>query len=530
MTYNLINYDGFEKYGPVSDASTFTVINATNFGTNNNSTLLNQSFTQEWTSSFLFGNPSAGIITGLNGSGRALCIIQGSSGPSGYTRNLPANYSRVIFGFAFMTNLVNQGGINFVDAGNNVQSSIWIDTSGRINFSRASAGNTPVLYTSSALILTNTRYYLEIDLTTNSSTGRFQIWLNGTSLTTLTSQNTQTTSNAYINQFQVTTGTGSAGKFAWDDMYWQDNTAGTYSPLGDCTIDALSPASDSSIQFSITASKLGPWFYEQTNNQGTQGTGGNVVWWMPVTPSVAKTLNSVSFLAYTTNGAANFRGVVYSDSSGNPGSLLSTGPQVTGVTNAIPLTLPLTTPQTLTANTQYWIGFITDSNVAIVEADNWSNKGKFQSVTYTSGAPATASPGGSVNTWMVWGNCTGNASSFENVANNAPPPINSIGTLIAYNQDNTVGHEDLFRFTALPTIPTAIYAVKISTFAAKSDVGARTFTNQVKSGAVDSSGVANTLLTSPIWFSDIYPNDPNTSSAWSATAVNALTAGYKIAS
>jgi len=70
-----------------------------------------------------------------------------------------------------------------------------------------------------------------------------------------------------------------------------------------------------------------------------------------------------------TSGTAKFKAVVYADSAGAPGSLLSSGTEVVGCTSGSTLTGALITPQSLTAGTPCWIGFITDTSVVLQQAD-----------------------------------------------------------------------------------------------------------------------------------------------------------------
>lgn len=525
----LIGIEGFEKYGPAG-ATTFEAYNAANL-MNFNATLTfmpSQSMQSEWVPVSEFTN-GLGIITGLNGRGKALGCSAGNN-PLQMFRTLPTNYARMIFGFAFKEtmqagNTGGYGGLCFYD-GVTAQCGISINVLGQIVIWRGEVSFGTVIYASAPLVIPNTRNYLEVDITVHNSAGAFTIWLNGNQITTMSSQNTRGgTSNNYMNTFSPRV--GSSMKFAWDDMYWRDNTDGLATPYGDCGIAGLTPTGDSSVQFSPALSTLGPWYVNQV--VATNNGGANQLLLVPVTPTTNMTINSVQAFPDTTSGSINNKGVIYADSAGSPGALLSSGTQVTGMTTNIVLNLPLVTPQALTGGTQYWIGLISDTNWLQWLSDQWTTKGQFKSNTYASGAPNPAGTmGGSFNTPMFWGSCTGAPNNYENLIGSPPPNI--VGTNLAYNQSSTVGQEDLFTYSSLPVTPTTVFAIKISTFAAKSDSGARTFTNQIKSSTTDQAGATQTLNGNYVWYSDLYLTDPHTGIAWTGSGVNALTAGYKLTS
>lgn len=93
---------------------------------------------------------------------------------------------------------------------------------------------------------------------------------------------------------------------------------------------------------------------------------------------------------------------------------------------------------------------------------------------------------------------------------------------------NTVGAYDLYEFVNLSTSANSISAVTISALAQKIDVGTRAISLQVKSGSTTSDGANNYLSGSYSQYSRILNTDPNTSSAWSTSAINAIQAGIKV--
>jgi hypothetical protein len=521
--------DGFEKYGPSGTPdvpSTLAGVIATT------ASLGNGGNTNEASQGFLLGawlalttsNGFASLMQGRGGAGTLAFVLKSTTGLITATRNLPANDSRIILGFAFQSVLIGNCGVRFNDNGT-VQCALWVDSGGHINFGHGDVGGT-AQYTSTQTIPANSWHYIEIDLTINSTTGAFQIWLDGASITNQSAQNTRGGStNNYVNQIALVTVTGS-GAAAFDDMYCFDTTgAANNAQRGDSTVDLLVATADSAVAFAKTASVIGNYRQATLSNNAP---GANKLVLEKVTPAVGVTLNSIGILPVATSATAKFKGVVYADSSGSPGTLLSSGTEAIGCTNGTNLSLALTTPQALTAGTAYWIGYITDTSIAIQQSDNISATGVSANNTYTSGAPGTAP---AVTTgqplWAIWGNCTGAASNYAQVIN-APGPV-SQGADLAYNSSSTVGQEDLFTMSALPVTPQSIATVVVTVLAQKSDSGARTLSTNLKSGSTDSASAAITIGTSMQFYSVNYDTDPATGAAWTASGVNAMKTGYSVA-
>jgi hypothetical protein len=96
-----------------------------------------------------------------------------------------------------------------------------------------------------------------------------------------------------------------------------------------------------------------------------------------------------------------------------------------------------------------------------------------------------------------------------------------------YVQSTTIGHEDLYDVTDMGVTPLSIFAVAVNTRAKKTDTGAVTMKNHLKSGATDSAGAAAVLSGSYAQYADYYGKDPNGTIAWTAAAVDAAQIGFK---
>lgn len=97
-----------------------------------------------------------------------------------------------------------------------------------------------------------------------------------------------------------------------------------------------------------------------------------------------------------------------------------------------------------------------------------------------------------------------------------------------YVENATLGATDRYTSGALGVTGT-VHAVQISTTARKTDSASRAFKSSIKSGATEKEdGTEHFLNASYLVYIDIYEVDPNTSSAWTITNVDAMDFGFKI--
>jgi len=207
-------------------------------------------------------------------------------------------------------------------------------------------------------------------------------------------------------------------------------------------------------------------------------------------------------------------------------SLLSTGPEVVGCISGSTLTATLTSNPTLVAGTQYAIGFITDTSIALRESDT-NTIGLKGPIPY--GLPPNilvllSSPNQS--NWMIYGNCTSPSNNYTSV--NLNPPIDDI----SYVSSSTPGQEDLYGFPMLTATPDTITCIAYKARVKRSDSGIRTVDVRCVSGTTDSSGTAAgfTPGSSYQWVDTYFPIDPNTGMPWTGSGANAAAAGVKVAS
>ncbi len=119
---------------------------------------------------------------------------------------------------------------------------------------------------------------------------------------------------------------------------------------------------------------------------------------------------------------------------------------------------------------------------------------------------------------------TGGASNWINAARMPP----TSGTY--YNADSVVGDQDTFNCAAMSASLGQVYGVTTKTILLKSDSGARTMANVLKSGAAVAVGATVAPGTSGKQFSTVTQTDPNTGAQWTQAGVNAAKPGYRIVS
>jgi hypothetical protein len=493
--------DGFDKYGPANNTNNVTTAGL---------------MAGEWATAGTTFN----IVAGLSSVGQALFI---GSGSTNINRVFGTNVARIIGGLRFALNTGGSGNmlISFLD-GITAQVSILNTATGALQVRNGGATGT-ILGTSSATVTAGTIHYLEWDITI-SATGSYQLWVDGVSVLS-GSGDTNVTANNFVTGVSVGT-PGSSTGYTIDDMYLFDTT-GTINNavlLTSPRVETTFPASDSSVQFSIGASVIGSPVLRNSAGS-TTGLTANQIYLRPVTCSRAMTLNTIFFLPTSSQGTASIKLLLYADGSGLPGALLGQSATVTGITANVALVGNLLSPVVLTAGTQYWIGLMTDTALGTHTMQDALTLGRSAANTFSGGAPSTAPVMGAAPTYAFWGSVTLVAPvNFYEVSQQPAAGIYS------YVYDSVIGHEDLYNFAALSVIPTAIYAVSVKSWSAKSDTGLRTMSMRMLSAGVDSGGsnVGIGLGTSFQWYDTMFDNDPGTGSPWTGVGLNAAQSGFRI--
>lgn len=97
-----------------------------------------------------------------------------------------------------------------------------------------------------------------------------------------------------------------------------------------------------------------------------------------------------------------------------------------------------------------------------------------------------------------------------------------------YNESATVGSIDTYSLDDLPVTTGIIRGIQHTLYAAKSDAGARSAREIIRSGSVDSSGADLTLGTGYVNFDAIHEVNPSDSSEFTITDINLLETGIEV--
>lgn len=97
----------------------------------------------------------------------------------------------------------------------------------------------------------------------------------------------------------------------------------------------------------------------------------------------------------------------------------------------------------------------------------------------------------------------------------------------SYVYSSTAGNKDLYNVESLASAPANIYGVRVTSTMRKDDAGSLTARNVLKSGATTSNGTTVGPLTSYAAFWDYHETDPNTSAAWTNSALDSLQVGVE---
>lgn len=93
---------------------------------------------------------------------------------------------------------------------------------------------------------------------------------------------------------------------------------------------------------------------------------------------------------------------------------------------------------------------------------------------------------------------------------------------------NSAGQTELFGFSSLGVTPKTIYTVKAESWSNKTGTEPLVLKPTIKSSSTSSDGTGTNLYLTQTLTSSQWATDPNTSAAWTASAVNGLKAGVKV--
>lgn len=101
---------------------------------------------------------------------------------------------------------------------------------------------------------------------------------------------------------------------------------------------------------------------------------------------------------------------------------------------------------------------------------------------------------------------------------------------VTYNSSATVDDQDLFGIAPMPSNPTKIFGVQLTTLAMKDEASTRAIRGLLKSGAAPMEETADIplALNSPQFARTFYPLDPATGAPFIRPGVEGLNIGYKV--
>jgi hypothetical protein len=101
-------------------------------------------------------------------------------------------------------------------------------------------------------------------------------------------------------------------------------------------------------------------------------------------------------------------------------------------------------------------------------------------------------------------------------------------SLTDYVYSATAGTRDTYTLENLPAGTWAVNCCQVLAYAQNNDAGAGSLGLTVKSGATTNEATAQALVVGAQYYRQLYETDPDTSAAWTTSAVNALEAGTTV--
>jgi hypothetical protein len=399
--------------------------------------------------------------------------------------------------------------------GGTVQVRIRFDyASGNILVYRGPA--TTLLGTYTAGMANSTWYHFQVKVVLNASTGEVRIRKNGSTSDdfALTGQNTRNTANAWSDGIVVTC----AGDSTYiDDILVFDSSGTSFNTwTGDVRCYTLLPnGAGSASNFSNN------YPHQLVNPGGTSSTtinAGDV----RLTPFIALQTMTISkfilpYAAAISGGANDTNMALYADTGGLPSTFIA-GTSTVNNPQVATYDYTFSSPPSIVRGTTYWIAL--QANWAATIYPFASGSGRTQTVYGAPGWLGTMNTTSGGSGFMV--SVAGSAANGDFVSQN----VLDLDTGYAYG--STVGADDLYAMDNLPATPANILGVQQRIIARKTDAGTRALQTELKSGATTVQGTGTALGTSYAPLITLYPTDPNTSATWTASAINALEAGFKI--
>lgn len=511
--------EGFDKYGPKN------YLNPAINGGSTNSNLTAALAAGEWTGTlFNFGTISLG--SALAGTGYSIRQTAGTAQDNQLWKTFPLAYPRIIGGICYQCDAAGTSlgtGISLMNS-SSAQISFAFNSSGQLVVRRGSSGGT-ILGTSSQVFSLGSPVFIEWDIGFDSGTsGYMKFYFNGGLDSGLNLSGITTGLSCNRIQFQG----ANNGIHKMDHLYiWGYNaTGGSDTPALTNPIIVTSWAdADDTVEFNRIADTVGEPL-ATVNTTTSASPGANQLVLRKYKTESTGDLNSVSMRPATTSSGALFKAVIYTDNGSEtaPGTLIAAGTETTGSVSGTPLTMPFSSAVSLSDNTTYWIGYITNTSITVYATDD-NLLGYRAGNTYTSGAPSTAPTlTGSQTSWSIWGNLTNTNKNYSAINNGV------YGGTQSMLQSAVVGAGDLYNFTDITGSPSTVYSVAVKAYVAKTDTGVRSMNIRAKYGDTEGTGdnPGFYLSTTDLFYSSYFKTNPKTGLPWTPAEVNAAKFGYNI--
>lgn len=132
-------------------------------------------------------------------------------------------------------------------------------------------------------------------------------------------------------------------------------------------------------------------------------------------------------------------------------------------------------------------------------------------------------PDGNGTTSNFTGSDGNSTNNFQLVDDNPPDGDTS------YVESSTVGHIDLYTIANLPSSPDTIHGIAVGSLVRKDDAGTRTGQDVVRTSATNYTGTAYAPSAGSYGFTQsMFPNNPNSTIAWTESDINGLEIGIKV--
>jgi hypothetical protein len=413
-------------------------------------------------------------------------------------------------------------GIVFTD-GTTAQCSIVFRSDGAILLTSGNVIGTTLATYAGAVAVANTWYAFEFEVIINNTTGRFRVRKNGNPADDFDSGavlNTRVSANNYANKLQFGFFQSGGTNHQYDDLFWRSD-ASSVAWMGDIRCYTRMPASDQSVQFSRTPTGVLTQTVPSTATSNT-GIANNTAKLTAVTAAYSGTVTGVSVAVFTGN-SGSAKCAIYADNGSGvqPSAVLATA---TAAVTPVPTgTMAFTFSPGLAVvkGTTYWLAVMADTSTG-----SWTDFTSSLSIgcnaaasysTFPQANPVVTNPAFTVQFSMTY---SATPANWQAVAE-----AQQDGTT-SYVSDSTVGHADFYGVGPIGSTPSSVIAVTTRGYVQKSDAGSRTVAVQIKSGSTTVASPTLVLGASAFqwaWRTDIV--DPNTSSAWTAAAVDAAQIG-----